>query len=510
MSRMRGERFQVDLSDDEDELPARQRQPRSAVTSDRFGTFVKDVQERSTESRPPTAPSSVRTLANGFPVPTKRMSKFKQAKATQNSSSTSTEASSMSPASTTTSRHLDPYAPSNNNVAPSQERHDIDAENKERLARMAPEEIEQEQHELLQGLPPSLIERLLKRSTIDDPTTVPKSADHHDHDPLMDNERASRALAKQAKPAKRVAFQDTKLASPPKITSPTPIAAPSPALKPLPVETLPSPLEPKWPAVQAPSTSSPHNDDVDVDIDIDNAASYAPSTLPSLPTIHFPLPPPITPLDPSSETFLTDLHTKYFPTLASDPAKLAWMTPSPTPPAYLDPSTRSLPVSDLRFSFTGALLAPSASARIPVTAGLHHHGDAPDAAGYTLPELAHLSRSAFPAQRCVAFLTLGRVLFRLGRGEFGVMGGVRRDGVVRDVHEGCDDDVGEEDGTDRGEGEDEGVLAAGMWRCVEEGRVVETLETEAARTGGHMSAKAHATEALWLWQRGGGRRWKAE
>lgn len=140
------------------------------------------------------------------------------------------------------------------------------------------------------------------------------------------------------------------------------------------------------------------------------------------------------------------------------------------------PFQQSLPASSIRFDFRGDLLPPRTSRQIPVTKGLHHHGEAAEAAGYTVPELARLARSRFPAQRAVAFQTLGRILYKLGKGLFG--------------------DEGSE-------------LAMGLWRCVEEGKVLETVQAEANADGGHVSAKAYATEAVWLWQKGGGRRWKA-
>ena len=55
---------------------------------------------------------------------------------------------------------------------------------------------------------------------------------------------------------------------------------------------------------------------------------------------------------------------------------------------------------DLRFDFDGRLVEPGRA--VDVTEGLHHHGEAPDAAGYTVPELARLCRSAFPGQRILA------------------------------------------------------------------------------------------------------------
>jgi hypothetical protein len=113
---------------------------------------------------------------------------------------------------------------------------------------------------------------------------------------------------------------------------------------------------------------------------------------------------------------------------------------------------------------------------MPITKGLHHHGEAPEAAGYTVPELARLARSAFPAQRCVAFQTLGRLLYRLGRGEWG---------------------------------DEDSEVTKGLWRCVEEGKIIQTLEEAASAEGGHQGSKVYAVEAAWLWQKGGGKVWKA-
>jgi len=87
-----------------------------------------------------------------------------------------------------------------------------------------------------------------------------------------------------------------------------------------------------------------------------------------------------------------------------------------------------------------------------------------------------LARSAFPAQRCVAFQTLGRLLYRLGRGSFGP---------------------------------EESEVVRGLWKSVEDGKVIETLEEAASAAGGHQGSKTYAIEAVWLWQKGGGKKWKA-
>jgi hypothetical protein len=122
-----------------------------------------------------------------------------------------------------------------------------------------------------------------------------------------------------------------------------------------------------------------------------------------------------------------------------------------------------------------------------------------------------MARSAVPAQRCVAFQTLGRFLYRLGQGEFGFEKVRQRtDGPVQiaknpttDEEEVDEEDI-EVDMEDAGS-----AMAAGLWACVEQGRVVETLTEEAGREKGHLSARSFAQEALWNWRRGGGRKRQA-
>lgn len=196
----------------------------------------------------------------------------------------------------------------------------------------------------------------------------------------------------------------------------------------------------------------------------------------------------LAPLDPSAPNFLHDLHDRYFPRLPHNPAALAWMAPLPTvspaaqyttPEYSAAPDDDTLPASSLRFDFSGRLLPPRLAHQLPTTLGLHHHSVAPAAAGYTLPELARLARSNVPAQRCMAYQTLGRVLFRLGTGIFGQQG--------------------EE-------------LYEGLWACIDEGRVLDILVAEAGREEyrGNESCRVTAIEAVWLWRRGGGKRMSAQ
>lgn len=74
---------------------------------------------------------------------------------------------------------------------------------------------------------------------------------------------------------------------------------------------------------------------------------------------------------------------------ALEAEKMAWMYKAP-PPVTNDDIMKKF--TDLRFDFEGRLISQSEALSIPVSAGLHHHGDAPQLAGYNLKELFHLAR----------------------------------------------------------------------------------------------------------------------
>lgn len=138
--------------------------------------------------------------------------------------------------------------------------------------------------------------------------------------------------------------------------------------------------------------------------------------------IHFPSDPLVQSLDPSSATFLEDLKTKYYPNLDYNPSSLQWMQP---PTEVVDQSdyhitSESLMPAQLRFDFQANFLTPKMSRAIDTQIGLHHHADAPSAAGYTIPELAHLCRSTYPSQACMAIQTIGRVMFKIGQSFYGL------------------------------------------------------------------------------------------
>jgi hypothetical protein len=436
----RGQQFSIDDFD-------AQNSPEVASPPKAFNpfNFVADVQERKPTAAPaPPQPPAFKNSPGGFPAHRKRnvQSRFKQSR--------QQDAEPVAPTPQPESNDLE----DDNDDFMTTERRRIDEENRQRIAAMSPEEIEEERRDLLSSLDPSLIQRLLGRATIEE------GGSNEDFPGLQEKveekTQETKAQPEVTKPRKTVKFAE--------------------------VEDEPAGAETK-----GHGTSTKQHDH-----DHSGHEAAAEIALPTDSTVHFPRPPQPPSLDPSDPNFLEDLHEKYFPDLPADPEKLEWMTSTPTN-AY-SASQTSLDPKDIRFAFTGALIPPSLAAEIPVTMGLHHHGEAPDAAGYTIPELAMLARSSVPAQRCIAFQTLGRVLYRLGKGEFG--------------------DPGEEGQGTLSAKDTLGELARGLWFEVKKESVLEICLAESegrgAAGGRHMGAKSYATEAVWLWQQGGGRRWKAE
>ncbi|OCK90931.1 uncharacterized protein K441DRAFT_642357 [Cenococcum geophilum 1.58] len=468
-----GERFYADLDSDQEEDSRVEN--RRSVPAPPLTDFIRDIKERiPTAAKPPAAPT-LKGNATGFPAHKKRVktSTFKQQQALRMNQPPDASISNATSAGA--------IQPSHGTTFEDTERRRIDEENKQRIAEMSPEEIERERQELFEGLSPGLIQRLLARANLDDGRN---EQDFDSYIPTADSQ------APKAEPTtKKVTFDTSNIPG----TSNTGAQEESATTTATTEKPTKSP-QPSSPSSQAKNTST------------DEAAEPPP------PSIHFPLPPQPPEIDPSSPSFLTDLHDKYFPNLPYDPSSLAWMTPidaSDTSSPY-HPSQRSLSADQLRFSFRGTLLAPRRAREIPVTKGLHHHADAPEAAGYTIPELARLARSKVAAQRCVAYQTLGRVLYRLGKGEFGEESGEGQQKVDGPAQVVRDPDSGGGEGAREGE-EDDGAsaMATGLWECIEEGRVLDTLMEEAGKESGHLTARTYAQEALWNWRRGGGRKRKA-
>ncbi|KAI1653398.1 hypothetical protein F4813DRAFT_255919 [Daldinia decipiens] len=456
--------------------------------------LITDIQEK--EVTVPTAPSfpQVKSTTTGFPEHKKRtrISAFKQKRQAAKPEGDKPKGEKPKVFTTGSKEPLCPPSQDAQQTTRSSEdfklneQQSIDRENNDRLASMSPEEIEAARQELFNGLDPSILEMLLKRANLDE-STGPSP-----FDPPKSTSQDASSDAKPTQDSPEIVIEDTSAQS----NSNKPNKKPSEQSG-AESATTNSSKRVRWasvadeeeeeekmiPEMTPTPTSQPPSDN--------NTAQNPPSTEPTeqrnttdpeqTPTKpHWPQPPQPGDLDPHDPDFLQKLHDKYFPSLPADPSKLAWMAPVPTPnsPADYDspyhPQQDSLPVSVLRFDFRGSLLPPRIARAVPVTKGLHHHGEAPEAAGYTVRELARLCRSAVPGQRCVAYQTLGRILYRLGRGEFG--------GV-------------------------DAAVAQGIWADVEDGAVMRSLYEEAGTEEGrgHRSARVFAIEAIWLYEKGG---WK--
>ncbi|KAM0261304.1 hypothetical protein ACHAQJ_002335 [Trichoderma viride] len=337
------------------------------------------------------------------------------------------------------------------------EKRRIDRENQQKVNDMTPQEISQAQEDIMKGLNPALIQRLLQRANIDEP------------DPTSPFNMPD---AQEPQPNPSSLLPEIRVDDIPKATAVE--ADPTEAIEP---EPKPKPTSSPPAAIQAESTKK-----IADNYNEDHAPSQIPPDLFPITDLskstHFPVAPSLPDLDPSDPNFLATLHEKYFPNLPADPSKLAWMAPVPTQDSPADRDSPYYPhpeisVSALRFDFRGRFLSPRVSRSIPSSIGLHHHGEAPEAAGYTITELARLARSAVPAQRCIAFQTLGRILYRLGRGEWGT--------TLNHP------------------------IAMGIWNAMKEGRVLESLAEASMGEGGHRGSRAYAVEALWLFEKGGWR-----
>ncbi|KAK4179391.1 RPAP1-like protein [Triangularia setosa] len=423
-----------------------------------FGLEVRDVLEHTPdEVKPPSFPTPANLSATGFPAPKKRVSAFKKQR--QNNASILPSPPVQ-------------YGPERPPAPEVSEKQRIAEENDALLDSLSPGEIMEEQRDLFKNLDPKLIQMLLRRANLDDAGPA-----KFDAAPTTSSPSANTTPAATTNPPK-VTVEDVSEDTPPPLKKDP--------LRPKKTVTFDEDAAPPSP----PPTLVPARSIITSDPNLVVTPANAPDEVHAFHT-HYPQPPTVPDLDPEDPDFLEKMHSKFFPSLPADPSKLAWMAPIPTPDSTADrespyyPGQDSLPVSALRFDFRGLLIPPRLSRQIPVTKGLHHHGEAPEAAGYTIPELARYARSEVPAQRCIAYQTLGRMLYRLGRGDWGKGEGGR---------------VGEEDD-----------LAFGLWRCFKENRVVESIEEEVQgeEGRGHRSCYAYATEALWLFEKGGWKeRWR--
>ncbi|KAL8713862.1 MAG: hypothetical protein Q9220_002007 [cf. Caloplaca sp. 1 TL-2023] len=428
---VRGQRFNLDL-DSEEEGPPQDHVQNTSVRGPM--SLVTDIQERppSTATRPPSPPS-FKNSQDGFPAHKNRIKRPGASKERPLRRRGQENKPQSHPREVPRTTEI-----SGNKEDEPSERHKIDVENKRRIAEMSSEDIEQARKELMTGLSSSLIEKLLKKANIEEDINVETG--------IETTKERGRVSPKSSQKNVHFDLRDSEESIPPQ----------SPRLN-----------------------ADPDDGNAPTERPLDAQTVSTFSGYPTPPSFHFPRPPTPPSLDPEDPEFLSKLHSTYFPSLPANPNALSWMQPpDPTESEAYSPSQENMMPSAVRFDFRGRLLPPRLAAQILPTKGLHHHGTAPEAAGYTIPELAHLSRSSFPSQRCIAYQTLGRILYRLGTGVFGP-----------EDHE----------------------LCQGLWKCIDQGRVLDTLTEEAARDerSGNRSCWVTATEAVWLWRKGGGRKWKA-
>lgn len=440
----RGERFVVDLDDDVDDSV----NPPVDPSPPPLLGLIGEIHERAPSTAAPPAPKPPSGV--GFPQHRRRVkqSTFKQRRGNQPESSAS-PSTSTNPISST----------------PFDEKKAIDEENRRQLASMSESQIQQEREELMSSMGSSLLEKFLRRANID--------SDSSKDEPQQSTAQPAEDEGRPQKPKKSVFFDVPKASTTPAQAT----SSPSPQFnEDLPPAQLPDDLHPA-------------------------------SELPAPDSFHFPTPPrqnPVPNLDPSSPSFLSDLQTHYFPDMPHDPSALSWLQPPSSDPEDPESASPYHPASEaasvspsaIRFSLVGTMLSPSTSLSLPTNLGLHHHGKDPQAAGYTIPELSILARSTFPAQRCIAWQVLGRILFRLGKGEFGERGSTLAEGLwfVIEKEKVLVEMLAEADGQHPGPSRERN---AG-------GNVDKPQGGVPGGFGRHASATAWATEGVWLWQLGGG------
>lgn len=347
----------------------------------------------------------------------------------------------------------------------------IHIENLDRLSKMTQEEIDQERNELLGSMDERVLRGLLKRAM----------AREKESEGMLDEDEVNKALGIENKSKKSVSFdletdlkeeekENREEAYNKKIQEETKQRLSGFSMANVGVEGLMKEDDDRYPSFET-------LQEIQREMDEKKKANDELEEQRKL-NVHFPQPSSTSTdgLDPNDPKFFDKLHEKYFPSLPSEPDKLEWMqdvkkdNTKGEDTEYSEERDSLLP-KELRFDFKGQLLSPRQSNQIPTHLGLHHHGQQPDAAGYTILELAHLARSTIHSQRAIAIQTLGRILYRLGKGSYGP------------------------------------EIGAGLWGLIDQARVIDTL-TEASdeKRTPSMTVRAYAIEALWLWKQGGGGR----
>ncbi|RCH88243.1 RNA polymerase II associated protein 1 [Rhizopus azygosporus] len=117
---------------------------------------------------------------------------------------------------------------------------------------------------------------------------------------------------------------------------------------------------------------------------------------------------------------LLEMKSKYFSDVPVENEKLAWiddrfLTNELKEQLQKEKEEDKSQASEIekvyrkvRFDLQGNIINDNEN--IPVHKGLHHHGDEPEKAGYTLAELFYLMRSQVPSQRAIVLSTVSRII----------------------------------------------------------------------------------------------------
>ncbi|KAI9004855.1 hypothetical protein CLU79DRAFT_841181 [Phycomyces nitens] len=103
-----------------------------------------------------------------------------------------------------------------------------------------------------------------------------------------------------------------------------------------------------------------------------------------------------------------EMKKTYFANVPEEADKLAWMRKTKEVEQDEPMTPNETVYRKLRFDLHGRPVNPLVE--VPRHQGLHHHGDEPEKAGYTLAELLHLVRSQVPSQRAMILTTIGRII----------------------------------------------------------------------------------------------------
>lgn len=360
------------------------------------------------------------------------------------------------------------------------EKEQIHQENIEILSRMSTEDREEAKQDLLDTLDPAILQMLMNRASRKSPASnpTPSSSIQNIDEPVEgaigtwvggehpEYEKANvedeETQNKEPKEPKKIRFNEE-----------AKVIYIDQALK---VDDIPKAEDNEWEDVEDLNEApSPDLDDVKRLNDLKHDSQ-----------VHFPKPSePYEELDINDPKFNEKLHAKYFPDLPQNVKQLDWMKETNEIPTSVEYES----IIDVRFDFKGDIINSQNVQELSETnTGLHNHSQNPELPGYTLTELAHLLRSTFPGQCCIASRTLGRIMFKLGKLQY-------------QIQEHDDEDDNEGSKNDKGQ---MGQFEIECWKLIIKLQIIDLLQHYVSDKQRNLSIKNYAIDALWLWKQGGG------